>query len=229
MPLRIIVPFILGCFIIACKSSSPIPQNAQKPKQSYQSIKSNVARVQAMLTGKFVQQTLVDSLNNYQTWKVNDNQDSMLLYSIPVGDPNKIGYWIYHYQIMTSLPNEPIYEAFEKLTEIDRDSIKSTLYLSPADFNRPLDDLITQRENAFENIDFSTFNTGEDAGYYIRQNLLFFLNQTDVKKNEEYKVYAMDRYELYPDHMLFFTLYYKDPKGERFISQEVSKFIKQPD
>jgi len=222
-----IIPILFFIYsLAACKGTSVTKPDSQS--NPYQSIRSNVARVQAMLSGKFVQQTRVDTFNNYVTWMVNDNQDSMVMYSIPVGDPNKNGHWLYHYQIMTSLPNEPIYEAFEKLTEVDRDSIHSRLYLPPANFNLPLSELLQKRKNAFASVKLDSLSADEDAGYYIRQNSLFFKNQTDIGPNAEYNVYSMDIYEVHPTHMMFYTLYYKDPEGEVFLNQFVSKFIRLP-
>lgn len=226
-----IVCFFILVSIIGCKSMTKTTgiDISSKPDvldvESYRNIRSNIARVQAMLVGEFVQHTRVGNEDEYKTWMVNDKQDSVMLYSIPVAEPNKNGYWLYHYQIMTSLPDEPIYEVFEKLIEVDRDSIKSVYYLAPKDFNLPLNELIKKHENSFSDIKFDELEMDEDGGYYIRQNALFFKSQTAIEKGPK-SFYIEEIYNVYPNQIVFATVYYKDAEGKKFHSQEVSKFVK---
>ena len=59
---------------------------------TFTAIKSNVARLHAMMCGAFVQYNMsTDSTNmpKYTPWKVNDGKDSVMLYTIPVDDPSK--------------------------------------------------------------------------------------------------------------------------------------------
>lgn len=183
---------LLGCQSNQVTKHTPTKQktgfisNKQATEDAtYQGIQSNVARLHAMLTGSFIQYsnlTPKETPNEYSVWKVNDGKDSVMLYSIPIGDPNKIGYWIYHYQTMTSLPDEPIYELFEELTEINRDTIKSVFYEAPKSFNVPLETLYKEHKNAFKSLNMDSIRAGtvSKKGVYIRQNPLFFTRTTPV-------------------------------------------------
>lgn len=62
-------------------------------------IGSNIGRLQAMLSGEFVQYTRRGTKDDgyyYKLWAINDGKDSVLSYTVPVGDPRKHGYWLYH-------------------------------------------------------------------------------------------------------------------------------------
>ena len=59
---------------------------------------------------------------------------------------------------MTSLPDEPIYESFDLLKEIDRDTILSENYAAPDDFNVPIKDLLKNPQAAFTNVNLDKLN-----------------------------------------------------------------------
>lgn len=222
--------FLLLCFS-ACKNTRVVVDPSipkLPPHKEYESIVSNVARLQALLTGSFVQQVeqSIQGKRVYRTWKVNDEQDSIILYSIPVGEPNKIGYWIYHYQIMTSLPNEPVYEAFEHLEVIQRDSIKSVYYEAPESFNIPLATLLKQQRTSFEEIPFSKLVVEEDGGIYVREKILYFTNKTSIVANPQGADYKIDIYNIKPNSIDYKTLFYTDAEGANLIERVSSRFVK---
>ena len=150
--------------------------------ETYSGIKQNVLRLQTMLSGYYACYKKEEADRVFRPWRVNDGKDSIVQYLVPVGEPNKIGYWIYHYQTMTSLPDEPIYELFEELTEINRDTIKSVFYEAPKSFNVPLETLYKEHKNAFKSLNMDSIRAGtvSKKGVYIRQNPLFFTRTTPV-------------------------------------------------
>lgn len=230
--------------LFGCQSNSVIKQTTTKTKTgfisgkkatedaTYQGIQSNVARLHAMLTGSFIQYsnlTPQKTPNEYSVWKVNDGKDSVMLYSIPIGDPNKVGYWIYHYQILTSLPEEPIYEGIEQLIEIDRDTINGFFYGIPEDFDVSIDDLINKNRNAFSNLDVKSLQKSEadeDKPVYIRQNPLEFKDESLVLKNNYDNNFLKNSYAVYPSGIVFKTIFYKDSIGNKVIDIKQSKFVK---
>lgn len=231
--MKILIPFcIVICIAFsACKSTTPRTTNEVSLSEEYKKVSGNIARLQAMLTGKFVQQILteIDSISQreiYTTWKVNDKEDSILLYSIPLDDPNRVGYWIYHYQIMTTLPDEPVYQAFESLVLTSRDTIKSIYYKAPDDFTITLSELLKTKGKSFQDVPLSKLEIEEDGGSYVRQDILHFNNKATIVPNPQRKDYKMDMYEIYPEHIFYSTIFYKDPKGKEPIESVKTKFLK---
>lgn len=224
----------------------------------YQSIKSNVARLRGLLSGKFVQYVVPpsflvkDSLENingimelkdpskaislteftqnkYITWLVNEQKDSIIMYSIPVGNPNKDGYWLYHYQILTSLPNEPVYEVFEQFTERNRDSITSVYYSVPEDFNVPLEQLLANYKVEFEIIEFKKLEErAGETGLYLRQNPLFFKDEGPlVSYDPNSTVHQKNIYEIYPEYYYYHTITYEDSTLAGIIGAQSTRFEKE--
>lgn len=204
------------------------PEAGVSTAAEYQMIRTNIDRLQALLVGEFIQQIerVVEGETVYSTWKVNDGKDSILLYSIPVGEPNKIGHWIYHYQILTSLPDEPVYEAFEHLVVVDRDTVRSMYYKAPESFNFPLKELLKTQRNSFKEVELSKLEVDEDGGQYIRQSILNFSNTTIIVPNPQGKDYKKDIYEIKPNVIFYRTIFYKDLEGKEQIEQVGSRFSK---
>jgi hypothetical protein len=236
---------LLVAFIISCSSSKESSKETSKSTallyskkkkgfenpENYLAIDGNIGRLHAMLTGQFVQKIrrAIDQHDNdiYETWLVNDDKDSVMLYSFPLGNEAKIGHWIYHYQIMTTLPNEPVYESFEHLEIIDRDSIKSTYYKPPSDFNIPLKDLVKNYQRSFDEIELNKLTIDEDGGTYVRQERLFFNNIAGIVADEVEKgAYKRDVYGVYPTEVFYKTIFFKDKEGKTPTGEVRTKFIK---
>lgn len=192
--------------------------------ESYAHIVSNVARLKAMLTGSFVQyNTAGDTTGiNYKVWKVNDGKDSVVIYQLPVGDFQKVGHWMYQCQIMTSLPDDPIYQAFTKLVEINRDTIQEIYYDAPSDFDMTLEELLTNPEALFSKVDLSQLTPTNDPERvtYIRKTPLHFLGRSSLAPNPKDKEgFKIILYEVKPQRIeMLIGLSGKDKKfrGSRF-------------
>lgn len=237
---RIIPLFICVSLVIACGGGKSVSKKGKSKEgfikgkhiyedETFSPIQSNIGRLTAMLAGEFVQYNNQNKEQVYRPWLVNNQKDSVVLYSIPVGEPNKVGYWMYHYQVMTSLPDEPIYEAFEEFIEINRDTIKSVYYEAPSDFNVPLEDLLKKHKYAFETVKLEKLEASNVAEKitYVRQNPLYFKGMTPMIKDDQNKGhYKRDHYEIRPSGILYKVNRYKkaaDEEPERF---NVDKFIK---
>lgn len=173
--------------------------------ESYSHIVSNVSRLKAMLTGSYVQYNTSEDTarvkTKYTVWRVNDGKDSVVIYQIPVGNFQKVGHWMYQCQVMTSLPDEPIYQAFTKLVEISRDSIQEIYYDAPSDFEMTLEVLLTNPESLFTDVNLNELKPSKDPEYviYVRQSPLHFIGKstlTPVPQNKE--MFKMVRYEVKP-------------------------------
>lgn len=148
-----------------------------RQKEMYANIQGNVPRLKAMLSGQFIQYVKVDTLGTYGPWLVNEGKDSVLIYQLPVGNPDKDGHWIYNCQYLTSLPNDPIISSFSKITAIDRDSIVLVDYDAPEGFTATVQDIIARPEKVFKEFDFKKLTPAVPLYRvdYVRQTPLHYL------------------------------------------------------
>lgn len=115
--------------IWGCQTTKKTTVEVDKTNSTYYAnLGSNQERLVELLTGTFVQRTQSIETGEQETWLVNDNQDSIVLLSVAVGDPNKHGYWIYQYQYMTHLVDEPFYKSMVQIKQINRDTFHITMH-----------------------------------------------------------------------------------------------------
>lgn len=188
---------------------------------AYEDIKGNIPRLKAMMSGRFVTyNTTADSARKvYSAWKVNEGKDSVMIYQLPIGDPNKDGHWMYSYQYMTSLPEDPVYESFFKMTEINRDSIVAIYYEVPKDFTATIPQILAKPTEVFRDFPFESLEpskTGEVV-YYKRKTPLHYVGisrllNTGSKIPEREGGYDADYYIIKPELYSFGTAVYNREK-----------------
>lgn len=197
--------------------------------ETFVGIKNNTARLCAMLSGKYVQYNKNNSERVYKAWMVNGGKDSVMVYALPVGDPNKVGYWMYYYQIMTSLPDEPIYEAFGKMESIDRDTIRVTYYEAPDDFNVPLKDLTTNPNAAFAQVKLESLSLSKygEIVTYVRKTPLHFEGRSPLMPDPQSKGrYRVDCYNIRPEGHTYQILRYTSDKEPIDGQNAIDKLVK---
>lgn len=154
-------------------------------EESYATIKGSVARLRAILCGKFVHYTMNPNSEEeeYVPWLVNENQDSVLHFHLPVGDYRKDGYWIYEYQCLTSLVDQPIVETFVKLEELNRDSIQATFYASPEGFSGNIIEILKSPKEFFNEISLKKIAASGSQGevYYVRQTPIQYIGESNLE------------------------------------------------
>lgn len=242
--MRTIILFIGLLFLLLYSSCKTNESNAKKTAQegtnlgtgliegptsransTYQGIKTNIARLHAMFNAKYVQYfdySAAGEPANFEVWRVNDGQDSMMLYTFPVGDPNKVGYWSYHFQVMTSLIEEPIFTRFEHFEAISRDSIKTTFYNPPEGFNPSLETLLKKKKTAFKDVNLKKLSLAKDAGaLYVRNNPLSFTDRTIESTSGEWTSFTYSC-TVEPDGMDY-TL---TRKNDSITDVKVTRFVK---
>ncbi|MFK7797051.1 MAG: hypothetical protein AB8E82_06330 [Aureispira sp.] len=199
---------------------------------TYRDVKGNIPRLKAMISGRFVQYNTVGDTKRkkYSVWKVNGGKDSVVIYQLPVGEPNKDGHWVYHYQFMTSLPNDPVYTAFSKMTEINRDSIVAVYYEVPDDFKTTIPEIIAEPQKAFKDFEFKRLKlskTGEKV-YYNRKTPLNYYGvsrwMNTTSKNPERKGgYDADYYIVTPNKYFFGKVLYS--KDRKYLGPTVQDYL----
>ncbi len=205
-----------------------------RQRSSYENIKGTVPRLKAMLCGQFVHYNRDEGAaeGEYTPWLVNGGKDSVMLYRLPVGDANKDGHWMYHYQYLTSLPDDPIYTAFSKLETIDRDSIQEVFYEVPANFDVSLAKIVANPTGAFKDFDFKLLKP-EPSGEvitYERENLLKYKGVSSLRPTEstdENRVngYDGEYYEVTPELYIFSRVGYT-PNRELIGNAEEERMVK---
>jgi hypothetical protein len=199
--------------------------------ETFSHIKGNVPRLRAMLCGAFTQYQFRDTTVGYQTWEVNDGMDSVMLFQLPVRDYNKVGYWMYTYQVMTSLPDEPLYHAFIHLKELNRDTVIATYYETPDDFDVSLNDLLKDPETAFAKVNLETLELSKDKELvtYWRKNPLFYIGLNilqEEKKSKNEVGYRADLYVVKPKMVKFGTMFYDKEKNKLGSTQNLIELRK---
>lgn len=178
--------------------------------ESYTGYMGNLARLRAMMCGKYTQyQVLLDDDGNMmkerKIWAINNGEDSIVTYVVPMGDYHKIGYWIYYAQCLTTLPNEPVYNMFYELKEIDRDTIVGTHYRVPKDFKVDIRKLIQDPNSVLGTVNLDSLVKNGFKTTYIRQSLLKFVGETNLlediqKGGEEGAKYKTFFFEVQPQY-----------------------------
>ena len=181
MYLRIPIVFFLGVMMMITACSTPqttaksnkkqqakktlITGDAITQNEMYTGIDGTLPRLRAMLCGRSVQYVIPrgSTIEDYKyvPWLVNDGQDSVVNYNLPVGEPAKDGYWIYQHTCLTSLPNAPTYVALIKYKKIDRDSIVAYCYNPPVGFKPNIDEILKDLPGYFKEILFKEIEKTE--------------------------------------------------------------------
>jgi hypothetical protein len=210
---------LLVLFISACKTN---PVNTQqKPVEDfgtaeyYQKYQRNIDRLYHMLQGTFICYSKSKKEGpKFVPWKVNNDLDSVITYSIPIKDPAKDGYWLICYQFITSLPDEPIYCAIQKITPLDRDTFLSDFFDSPIEIR--LTDIIKDLDKVSKSIDLEQLIPIDEVITYYRKEITFFKGFSNIYKDHQNQnlTYRREDYEIHPDHTMFITKHFEDTKGE---------------
>lgn len=108
----------------ACKTTESSFQNTALDKthsRYYQQLSGNDQRLLALRTGLFVQ--YADTEEGLSRKSISG--DSVFLYSHPIGEVDRYGYWVLQQQFLAGIPEEPLTLYLEHFKRINRDSFVS--------------------------------------------------------------------------------------------------------
>ena len=187
--------------------------------ETYANIKGSVLRLRAMLCGKFISYHSAKDpeRKKYSVWLINGGKDSVIAYQIPVGNYHKDGYWMYQYQCLTSLPEDPIFEGFSRLTKLSRDTIKEVHYKMPEELDRSIGQILKDPKAVFGEMEWKALKLNKDNGvvYYVRQTLLSYSGESSWRNTENssgQKDFGSDYYIVEPSKIAFGTKKYDKNK-----------------
>lgn len=199
--------FLFVFIAVGCKTTqsvSAVKQDEQATQDYYNKLGNNLERLQMLQSGIFVQYQERLEEKTYGPWAFNDNEDSMMLYTQPVGIPNKDGYWVYTHQFISNNADKPVYSAFIKLEATEsRDSFKAVYY----DALKPYTWEQVKAKTVFNNFNFSELKPNGEIVYFVKENNYTFSGvsmryKNPAPTNKEIK-YRQDYYHFTPEEMSF--------------------------
>jgi len=225
-----LISILLVLFISACKTNTVRTQKGSAEDfgtaKYYQKYQRNIDRLYHLLQGTFVCY-VSNEKNNYKPtpWILGDSQDSVIVYSIPIKEPAKDGYWLICYQFISGLPNDPIYSALQKITAIDRDTFLSEFFEPPVKLR--LVDMINDLDKLDESINLDDLVPIDEVITYYREDITVFKGFSNIYKDhqKQNRSYRQEDYEIYPNKNAFSTKYFEDIGGKKPIPMSNSKLI----
>ena len=202
----------ISSFFISCVTSSPTPPTATTSVEKsvfddayYQDLQKNIIRLHHLLQGTFTAHA-GNEKQEITSWTVSEG-DSVVLYSVPLGDVHKDGYWVYSYEFMTSLPNAPIYTSIKRLEQIDRDTLDVYYYKTKEAVDiRLLDLLELSRLN--DKIDLEHLELHEKRVRYVRQSSSHFIGESLVYEDPDRDCLRQNIYDISPNFYQVNTTFY---------------------
>ena len=204
------------CVAYGCKStnngtkSPTVTQLTPLDENFYTTFSGNQARLHQLMLGTFV---AYDSKEGeaLESWTVSET-DSVILYSFQIGDITKQGYWVYSYEFMTSLPNNPIYTTIKEIVQKDRDTFEVHYYETPAKYT--LLDILEKK--VLDDIDFKKLVKTPKMTTFHRVTNTHFRGYSEVYEDKNCQCYRQNSYDaspsMYKVDASFFNLADKSPK-----------------
>ncbi|MCH2043054.1 MAG: hypothetical protein MK212_02850 [Saprospiraceae bacterium] len=194
--MKFVIPSLFGTIVLlsctANKSTESLLEYQTLQHEYYENLGKNICRLHHLMQGAFVSYSY-DTAGQLQYWNVTDG-DSVVLYSKPIGEISKQGYWIYSYEFMTSLPNDPIYTSIKKIDQIDRDTFEISYYKSPKVYK--LTEILD--DNFSNKLDFDDFIKTDKKVRYIRQNNTQFIGSSIIYEDPQCHCLRKNIYDITP-------------------------------
>lgn len=195
--------FVLGVILLfSCARQSSESLIKCTDTVYYTQLNNNIKRIHHLMQGAFVAYQKQDT----SCWNVADG-DSVILYSRPIGNVSKHGYWIYSYEFMTSLPNDPLYVSIKKVIQIERDSFRIEYYSYPEDFT--LKKVLNDRYME-ENFNFEKAELTPKSVLFVKQDIATFVAQSNIYPDRYEDCLRQNLYTVCPSYYSvqpqFFTL-----------------------
>jgi hypothetical protein len=182
--------------VVSCQTSEKATiKNSKLEADYYVSLEKNIRRLYALSLGTFVAH-VEPLINGNEVWKVS-GKDSVILYSRPLGEVDKDGYWILSYEFMTSLPNTPIYSSIKQIEQIERDSFRILYYECPKDLtlSEVLDDKYIKNSIVLAKLKLKDKQT-----IFVRESASHFVGKSDRYEDKEAGCLRQNIYELTHEH-----------------------------
>lgn len=174
--------------------------------QYYQDLQKNIVRLHQLMQGTFVAHARLDQNMELRPWKVSE-VDSVVLYTVPLGDIDKYGYWLYSYEFMTSLPDKPIYTSIKQIKQVSRDSLVVLYYQHKKDLKITLNDVLDANV-LNEKIHLDRLVLQNKQVFYSKKTAANFVGYSAIYEDTVLKCLRQNTYDLSPSAFRVETLFY---------------------
>lgn len=196
-PILLSLSFLL---LISCgnaskttKSSSEAANPTVFEDQYYQDLGKNIVRLHHLMQGTFTAYS-EEAAEKLKSWNVTGG-DSVVLVSVPLGEVAKHGYWLYSYEMMTSLPNDPIYTTVKEIRMLSRDSFEVLHYKvnEKITLKEVLDSKVLNSKILIDKLVSTDKKT-----LFVRQTASSFIGSSILYEDEQCKCMRQNIYDLNP-------------------------------
>lgn len=218
MDMKIIL-IILSFFILGSCGSAP-KNTLKKSKETkpsvfepayYQNLGKNIKRLHHLMQGTFIAYKEGAS-KNLESWEVSEG-DSVILYNVPLGDVERQGYWVYSYEFMTSLPNEPIYTSIKQIKQFSRDSLEVLYYTTVEPTTIRLGDIL-DKEVLNKKIQLDDLLLRDKRVVYVKESAAHFIGYSKVYEDEQFNCLRQNKYDLSPNYYKVETAFFDKKNNE---------------
>jgi len=195
-----IILIILSFFLLA--SCGSLPKNIEeKPTVFeagyYQNLGKNIKRLHHLMQGTFVAHKEYKT-KALESWMVSEG-DSVILYNVPLGEVEKHGYWIYSYEFMTSLPNEPIYTSIKQIKQRSRDTLEVLYYKTKNPIDLKLNEVIN-KEVLNKKIKTDELILINKKVVYVKESAAEFVGYSKIYEDKQFNCLRKNKYDLSPSY-----------------------------
>lgn len=219
------VSCFFGCSSSHSTSKTTASTSSVFEEAYYQDLQKNIVRLHHLLQGTFTAHA-GSQTNEITSWTLSEG-DSVVLYSVPLGDVDKDGYWIYSYEFMTSLPDAPIYTSIKRLEQLNRDTVDVYYYDSKAPLAIQLIDLIDlSRLN--EKINLDDLVQRDKRVRYARQSSSHFVGTSLMYEDPDRHCLRQNVYDISPNfYQVKATFYDKENHQDLSIKKRPNLLVRR--
>jgi len=162
----------------------------------YQDLGKNIKRLHHLMQGTFTAHKEGTS-KKLESWNVSEG-DSVILYNVPLGNIEKEGYWIYSYEFMTSLPNQPIYTSIKQINQVSRDTLEVLYYKTKKPITLKLREVI-DKSILNEKIQLDELVLRNKKVVYVKQSASQFVGYSKRYEDPQFDCLRQNKYDLSPN------------------------------
>jgi len=174
---------------------------------------NSLYRLEGLMTGCLVQYKAnsKEEYKNAKLWSTNDGQDSVWLYSSSMSKEFDGIRWIYERQMISNLPEEPVYEAIVRIEQITFDSFNVRYFHPPF---TPEWEVVKNDENWYQDINFEKLEFNGEEIDIFRTGTTEYIGVSSIYEDKQKKSpYRKDYYIINPEYICYVVMGYKDAEG----------------
>lgn len=194
-----IIGFLIFVLLLGCHKKASITKEIVAP-----TLQQKIVNLKDLMQGTFVAHAKYKD-GQLRPWRVTGGEDSVVLYSIEIIKNELEGDWIYSYEFMTSMPNDPIYTSIKQIKKVAPDIFQISYYLPPEKFT--LKEILTDGYLATK-IDFDKLKKTDKKVDYIRKEQALFEGKSILYEDKDCHCQRQNTYLISPNYYEVYTDFY---------------------